>query len=439
MHCLAQCGCRLAAPTAPAMRRAQVRGSVSSASRPVLAPGRGGIPGHRGASARPPPACRPARASRPGTARWAGRTGRAPWRSPTPSPGTSGRSRRSRPRRARGPGRARPRRRTRTSVVAGQGDPPAGDARACPTARVPSRAGSASTATASPAPPAIEQAQTTPGSPSVVERAPGARAGPSGRPSTGRTRAADPGRALPSATLATSRRGAERDGGRDRAVGQARAATRRRRARRPAAAAGRGRPTTSTVGRTGPGKSAWPSSSSTTASLGQGESLAPVRLGQVQPEPTLGGHLLPRRRQVGCRRRSLGHRPGLGGRAVGLEPALGGAAERLVLLGDGDRHLGRCPPAAPRPRRATARWRRPGSPAAAMRSRSSSVAAASRHDGVAVVAQVEGLRGPEHAVARPHAAVPVDLDVERLAHRYPQSSDSSDSSGSSNPSSPPTA
>ena len=61
--------------------------------------------------------------------------------------------------------------------------------------------------------------------------------------------------------------------------------------------------------------------------LGQREPLATRGLGEVESQPPLGGHLLPHRRQVRPRRRRFRHGPRLLGRAVRLQPAFGGAAE----------------------------------------------------------------------------------------------------------------
>ncbi len=154
--------------------------------------------------------------------------------------------------------------------------------------------------------------------------------------------------------------------------------------------------------------------------LGQREALAALGLGQVQSQPPLGGHLLPHRRRVRGRSGCLGHRPRLARRAVGLEPPLHGAPERLVLLGDGDRHyaalfgrhLDPVPPQRDGPHRATlGRDMQP-------------LLVAGRRvedDGVAVVAQVERPGRPEHAVARAHAAVPVDPDVQGRRHHAARS------------------
>ncbi len=70
--------------------------------------------------------------------------------------------------------------------------------------------------------------------------------------------------------------------------------------------------------------------------LGDGETLAAVAFGQVEPEPPLGAQLLPHGRQV--RRRRLGHGPGHARGAVRLGPPPHGETQGLVVLGDGDRH-----------------------------------------------------------------------------------------------------
>ena len=70
--------------------------------------------------------------------------------------------------------------------------------------------------------------------------------------------------------------------------------------------------------------------------LGHAVTRSPVRLGNVQPEPTLRRELGPERRQrlAGRVEERARHR----GRAVTLDPARDRTAQRVVFLGDPDRH-----------------------------------------------------------------------------------------------------
>ena len=118
--------------------------------------------------------------------------------------------------------------------------------------------------------------------------------------------------------------------------------------RRPARAATRpaGRPSAAsatraeatTVGSSGPGTRARPVSSSTHGQLEEPEALTAPPLGQVDSQPSLGGHLLPDRLELLV----LGVEQGPGHRSAGSgRRASDGtvALERLVLFGDGDRHM----------------------------------------------------------------------------------------------------
>ena len=173
------------------------------------------------------------------------------------------------------------------------------------------------------------------------------------------------------------------------------------------------------MGKSGPGKSAAPSCSSTTASSTSPKPSPPAsseRWSPSQPWDAIFSHTW-------------------GSVAVALSAAARGseggqcaASQRWVV-----RRSASCSSltamvtgADPRARRArrpaTARSHPPGIPGP----RNAQAVLVGRrrveHDGIAVLAQVEGGGSPEHAVARAHAAVPVDADVKRFGDGTSQGS-----------------
>ena len=106
--------------------------------------------------------------------------------------------------------------------------------------------------------------------------------------------------------------------------GSTRGAPRRSRCRARAA-------DTSTVGRSGPGTSAWPSSSSTTASSARVKPWPPCSSGRWSPSHPWAAIFSHTAGSSG-RRRRLGHRPRHARRAVRLRPPPHGEAQGLVVL-----------------------------------------------------------------------------------------------------------
>ena len=166
-----------------------------------------------------------------------------------------------------------------------------------------------------PAPSVVERAR-GPGGPSAA-RAPGApcrrrTSAAVGRPLARRSGCAPRATAAVMEPSASPRQPARRDAPPARAV------------------RGPGRPRRAPSAAAGPGKSACPSSSSTTASSASVKPWPPCVLGQVEAEPALGGHLLPGRPAARPTRRRLGHGPRArsAGSASGPSAARWGAATR---------------------------------------------------------------------------------------------------------------